>query len=64
MRGMDSDRGTQETGDAAGVTLTPEQQRARRARNIAIGVGVALLIVPFYAVTIVRLGGAVANRTI
>lgn len=64
MRGMDSDRGTQESGADAGVTLTPEQQRARRARNIAIGVGVALLIVLFYAVTIVRLGGAVANRTI
>ena len=61
---MDSDRGTQESGDVAGVILTPEQQRARRARNIAIGVGVALLIVLFYAVTIVRLGGAVANRTI
>lgn len=61
---MDSERRTQENGDDAGVILTPEQQRARRARNIAIGVGVALLIVLFYAVTIVRLGGAVANRTI
>lgn len=47
-----------------GVTLTPEQKRGRRARNIAIGVGVALLVVLFYAITIVRLGGAVANRTL
>lgn len=47
-----------------GVVLTPEQQRGRRARNIAIGVGVALLVVLFYGITIVRLGGAVANRTI
>lgn len=47
-----------------GVTLTPEQARSRRARNVAIGVTVALLAVLFYAITVVRLGGAVANRTI
>jgi hypothetical protein len=47
-----------------GVVLTPDQQRGRRARNIAIGVGVALLVVLFYAITIVRLGGAVANRSL
>ena len=47
-----------------GVTLTPEQAKSRRARNIAIGVTVALLAVLFYAITVVRLGGAVANRTI
>ncbi len=47
-----------------GVVLTPEQKRSRRARNIAIGLGVALLVVLFYAITIVRLGGAVANRTL
>jgi hypothetical protein len=47
-----------------GVVLTPEQARSRRARNIAIGVTIALLAVLFYAVTVVRLGGAVANRTL
>jgi hypothetical protein len=47
-----------------GVTLTPEQARSRRARNIAIGVTVALLAGLFYAITLVRLGGAVANRTL
>jgi len=46
------------------VTLTPEQQRSRRARNIAIGVTVGALVILFYAITVVRLGGAVANRTI
>jgi hypothetical protein len=45
-----------------GVVLTPEQARSRRARNIAIGVAIALLAVLFYAITVVRLGGAVANR--
>jgi hypothetical protein len=47
-----------------GVVLTPAQARSRRARNIAIGVTVALLAVLFYAVTLVKLGGAVANRQI
>jgi hypothetical protein len=47
-----------------GVVLTPEQERSRRARNIAIGVMIALLAVLFYAITVVRLGGAVANRAI
>jgi hypothetical protein len=47
-----------------GVVLTPEQQKSRRARNIAIGITVALLAVLFYAVTVVKLGGAVANRQI
>ncbi|QGM96388.1 hypothetical protein [Methylocystis parvus] len=45
-----------------GVVLTPEQAKSRRARNIAIGITVALLAMLFYAVTLVRLGGAVANR--
>ena len=53
-----------ETSKDRGVVLTPEQQRSRRARNIAIGVTVALLVALFYAVTIVKFGGALANRTI
>ncbi len=47
-----------------GVVLTPEQEKSRRARNIAIGITVALLAVLFYAVTVVKLGGAVASRQI
>ena len=47
-----------------GVRLTPEQERNRRARNVAIAVTIALLAVLFYAVTLVKLGGAVANRQI
>ncbi|WP_442754787.1 hypothetical protein ACNHKD_17605 [Methylocystis sp. JAN1] len=47
-----------------GVVLTPEQEKSRRARNIAIGITVALLAALFYAVTLVKLGGAVANRQI
>lgn len=45
-----------------GIVLTPEQKRSRRARNIAIGVAVALFVALFYVVTIVKLGGAVVPR--
>ena len=60
---MSANTGDRET-QTDGIVLTPEQQRGRRARNIAIGLGVAVLVVLFYAITIVRLGGAVANRTL
>ncbi len=36
--------------------LTPEQSRARRARNIALSLTIAFLAVVFYGVTIVKLG--------
>lgn len=42
-----------------GVVLTPAQLKARRQRNIAIGLAVALLCALFYAVTIAKLGSAV-----
>jgi hypothetical protein len=47
-----------------GVVLTEEQARSRRERNIAIGATIALLAVLFYAVTIVKFGAAIINRTI
>lgn len=54
-----SQKNTKEEG---GVVLTPEQARSRRARNIAIGVAVALFVALFYVVTIVKLGGAVVQK--
>ncbi|WP_246657190.1 CoxF [Methylocystis sp. B8] len=47
-----------------GVVLTEEQARSRRARNIAIGATIALLAVLFYAVTLVKFGAAIINRTL
>lgn len=41
------------------VILTPEQERRRRQRNIAIGVAVGFLVLLFYVVTIVKLGPGV-----
>ena len=42
-----------------GVTLTPEQKKRQRARNIAIGLVVGFLCALFYALTIVKLGPGV-----
>lgn len=40
------------------VVLTEEQEKSRRARNIAIALALGAFIVLFYVVTIVKLGGA------
>ncbi len=45
-----------------GIVLTPEQLRARRARNIAIGLIVGLMVVLVYVLTIAKLGGHGAER--
>lgn len=37
--------------------LTPEQARARRSRNIAIALMLGALVILFFAMTIVRMGG-------
>ena len=43
------------------IVLTEEQQRSRRARSIAIAVVLAVLVVLFYIVTLVK-GPGVLNR--
>jgi hypothetical protein len=40
---------------SAGIVLTPEQMRSRRARNIAIGLAVGFFALLFYAITIAKL---------
>jgi hypothetical protein len=42
----------------AGIKLTPEQLRARRARSIAIALALGAFVLVIFAVTIVRLGSA------
>jgi hypothetical protein len=44
-----------------GIRLTEQQQRARRARSIAIAVSLGVLVVLFYIVTLVK-GPAVLVR--
>jgi hypothetical protein len=46
---------------ATGIKLTERQQRARRARSIAIAVSLGVLVVLFYIVTLVK-GPAVLVR--
>ena len=50
------------TQDQEGIVLTPEQQRSRRNRNIAIGIAVAFFVALFYVVTIAKLGSHVLDR--
>ena len=45
-----------------GIVLTPQQQRSRRNRNIAIGIVIGLLVVLFYVVTIAKIGSHVIDR--
>jgi len=36
------------------ASLTPEQERRLRQRNIAVAIALALLVLLFYAVTVVK----------
>lgn len=45
------------------VTLTAEQQARLRRRNVAVAVGLLAMVGLFFAMTLVRLGGNVAERT-
>lgn len=38
------------------IHLTEKQKRARRSRNIALGIVLSLLVVGFYAMTIIKFG--------
>ncbi len=46
----------------AGIRLTEQQMRARRARSIAIALALGAFVVVIFAVTIVRLGSAALER--
>jgi hypothetical protein len=48
----------------APIILTQQEKRRQRTRSIAIALALAALVVIFYLVTIVRLGGNVFNRPI
>lgn len=46
-----------------GADKNNDPQRARRRRSIAIALVLAILVVLFYAATIVHLGGNVVNKS-
>ncbi|ACK50209.1 hypothetical protein Msil_1240 [Methylocella silvestris BL2] len=45
-----------------GVKLTPEQEKSRRQRNLALALAIGFFVVLFYVVTVVKLGPAVLER--
>ena len=45
-----------------GIRMTDEQKKRRRARNVAIGVTLAGMVVLFYVITVVKLGVNVLDR--
>ncbi len=44
------------------IKLTDKQKKAQRARNIAIAVILALLVVLFYTLTVLKFGPQILNR--
>ena len=48
--------------EVKGLVLTPEQQKARRQRNVAIALAIGCVVMLFYIVTIAKLGPGVLNR--
>jgi len=48
-----------EGGATGGVRLTPEQERRRRLRSVAIGLALVALVALFYVITIYKLGSGV-----
>ena len=45
-----------------GLVLTPEQQKSRRQRNVAIALAIGCFVMLFYVVTIAKLGPGVLSR--
>jgi hypothetical protein len=46
------------------IALTPNEERRRRIRSMAIGWGLGALALLFFLVTLVKLGGNIANRAL
>ncbi len=59
---MNGTIGMDEKHEDDGIVLTAEQKRRRRARSVAIALALGVLVVLFYAITIVKLGPGVVTR--
>jgi hypothetical protein len=46
------------------VTLTDKQKKARRSRNVGIGLALAALVIIFYLATIAKFGPAILDRSL
>ena len=45
-----------------GIVLTPEEEKRRRSRSVALGLVLGALVILFFVITIAKLGGNVFNR--
>lgn len=52
-----------ENASASTKALSPEERKQRKQRNLAIALSLGVFIVLVFAVTILRLGGSVAERS-
>lgn len=50
------------SGNQNSIIMSEAEKRRQRTRSIAIGCGLAALVVLFYCVTLVRMGADVFNR--
>jgi hypothetical protein len=55
---------TPETEKNEGIRLSDVEKAVQRRRNIAIGIGVAAIVLLFYVITIFKMGPAIMNRTL
>lgn len=55
------DRPTQNE-PSSGIRLTPEQEKRRRARNLALGLTIGFFALLFYVITWAKLGAGVFDR--
>lgn len=44
------------------VELSEQQKKARRSRSVALAIVLAVLVVLFYVVTIIKVGPEILNR--
>jgi hypothetical protein len=45
-----------------GIVLTPEEEKRRRSRSVALGLVLGGLAILFFVITLAKLGGNVLNR--
>lgn len=45
-----------------GIVLTPEEEKRRRSRSLALGLVLGGLAILFFVITLAKLGGNVLNR--
>lgn len=49
-------------GTVTDVFAAPPEARTQKIRSLAIGIGLMVLVITFFAATLIRLGGNVFNR--